>query len=74
MRLAYHEKEVAEIAGGRGVDQRIDEMHHLLRRLENAEESVREERDTVLEQLERVASRMDHRLHQLETSSPAPEH
>jgi len=74
MRLAYHEKEVAEIAGGRRVDERIDEMHHLLRRLENAEQSVREERDTVLEQLDRVASRMDHRLHQLEASSPGPDH
>ena len=73
MRLAYHEKEVAEIVGGRGVDQRIDEMHHLLRRLENAEQSVREERDTVLEQLDRVAARMDHRLHQIEASSPGPE-
>jgi uncharacterized protein (DUF885 family) len=73
MRLAYHEKEVAEIAGGRGVDQRIDEMHHLMRRLENAEESVREERDTVLEQLDRVASRMDYRLQQLETPAPGLE-
>ena len=77
MRLAYHEQEVAEIVGGRSVDERIDEMHHLMRRLENAEESVREERDTVLERLDRVASRMDHRLHQLhqlEASSPGPEH
>lgn len=72
MRLAYHEKEVAEIVGGRSVDERIDEMHHLMRRLENAEESVREERDTVLDQLERVASRMDYRLQQLE--APAPGH
>ncbi len=73
MRLAYHEKEVAEIVGGRSVDQRIDEMHHLMQRLENAEESVREERDTVLEQLDRVASRMDYRLQQLETPAPGRE-
>jgi DNA-binding ferritin-like protein len=73
MRLAYHEKEVAEIVGGRSVDQRIDEMHHLMRRLESAEESVREERDTVLEQLDRVASRMDYRLQQLEVPAPGRE-
>ena len=67
MRLAYHEKEVAEVAGGRKADQRLDEMHQLLGRVETAGRNVRDERDSVLEQLERIASKMDLRLQQLET-------
>jgi hypothetical protein len=70
MRLAYHEKTVAELAGGRDVDGRIDEMHQLLRGLESAEEKARSGRASVLEQFERIAARMDHRLHQLETAAP----
>ena len=70
MRLAYHEKTVAEIAGGRKVDERIDEMHELLRKLESAGHDVRSGRDDVLEQFERIASKMDRRLQQLETSAP----
>jgi hypothetical protein len=70
MRLAYHEKTVAELAGGRGVDQRIDKMHELLRGLETAEQQARDGRDDVLEQFERIAERMDRRLHQLEAEAP----
>ncbi len=72
MRLAYHEKAVAELAEARGVDDRIDEMNQLLRRLEYAGQSVRGEHDTVVDQLERIASRMDSRLQQLETTTPSP--
>ncbi len=67
MRLAYHEKTVAEVAGGRKVDERIDEMHELLRKLQLAGQDVRSGRDDVLEQFERIASKMDRRLQQLET-------
>jgi hypothetical protein len=70
MRLAYHEKAVAELAEGRGVDDRIDEMSQLLRRLETAGQSVRGEHHTVVDQLERIASRMDMRLQQLGTAAP----
>ncbi len=68
MRLAYHEKTVAEIVRDRSVDDRIDEMHKLLRGLESAELQVRSGRDEVLEQFERIAERMDRRIHQLETT------
>jgi hypothetical protein len=70
MRLAYHEKTVAELAGGRGVDERIDKMHELLRGLESAELQARSGRDGVLVQFERIAERMDRRLHQLEAATP----
>jgi hypothetical protein len=70
MRLAYHEKTVAEVAGGRKADERIDEMHELLRKLETAGQDVRSGRDDVLEQFERIASKMDRRLQQLETPAP----
>jgi hypothetical protein len=73
MRLAYHEKAVADLSGARDVDGRIDELHLLLRRLENAGQHVRDERETVLDQLERIATRMDSRLQQLETSAVAPD-
>ena len=69
MRLAYHEKTVAEIAGGRKVDERIDEMHQLLRKLETAGEGVRSERGDVLKQFERIATSIDRRLEQLETTT-----
>jgi hypothetical protein len=70
MRLAYHEKAVAELAEGRDVDDRIDDMQRLLGRLESAGRQVRGESDTLLEQLESIASRMDSRLTQVERSSP----
>ncbi len=73
MRLAYHEKAVAELAEARGVDDRIEEMNQLLRRLEYAGQGVRGEHDTVVNQLERIASRMDLRLQQLETTAPVLE-
>jgi hypothetical protein len=68
MRLAYHEKAVAELSDERGVDERLMTMHQLLGRLESAEQSVRGERDSVQDQLERIASRIDWRLQQLEAS------
>ncbi|TMK60300.1 MAG: hypothetical protein E6G14_11360 [Actinobacteria bacterium] len=68
MRLAYHEKTVAEIVRDRSVDDRIDEMHKLLRGLESAEQHVRSGRDHVLEQFERIAERMDRRIHQIEAT------
>ena len=70
MRLAYHEKEIAEITRDRRVDERIVEMQELLQGLETAGEQARSGRDEVLEQFERIAARMDHRLHELEAASP----
>jgi len=72
MRLAYHEKEVAELMGGRGVNERIEELNDLLLRLETAEEVVRGERDSMLDGLDRLASRVDYRLNKLETIPTAP--
>ncbi len=72
MRLAYHEKEVAELMGGRGVNDRIEELNDLLRRLETTEDVVRGERDSMLDQLDRLASRVDYRLNKLETIPTAP--
>jgi chromosome segregation ATPase len=69
MRLAHHEKELAELTRGRRGDERIAEMQELLRGLESAGEQARSGRDDVLEQFERIAARMDRRLHQLETAS-----
>jgi hypothetical protein len=68
MRLAYHEKAVAELSEERDVDDRIDDMQRLLGRLETAGDKVRGDTDTVFEKLERVASRMDERLQQLESA------
>ena len=72
MRLAYHEKEVAELMGGHGINERIEELNDLLSRLETAEEVVRGERDSMLDQLDRLASRVDYRLNRLETTPVAP--
>ena len=72
MRLAYHEKEVAELMSSRGVNERIEELNELLRRLETAENVVRGERDSMLDQLDRLASRVDYRLNKLETIPTAP--
>lgn len=71
MRLAYHERTVAELAGGRGVDARVDEVRRLLARLEEAGSQAVGERDTVLGQIEQIAARMDLRLQKLE--APAVE-
>ena len=73
MRLAYHERTVAELAGGRGVDGRIEEVRRLLARLEEAGAQAVGERDTVLGQIEQIAARMDLRLQTLETP-PAESH
>jgi hypothetical protein len=69
MRLAYHEKEIAEITRDRRADERIVEMQELLHGLEAAGEQARSGRDEVLEQFERIAARMDHRLHELEATA-----
>jgi hypothetical protein len=68
MRVGYHEKTVAELAEERNVDDRIDEMHRLLRRLESARSGVQEEPESALDRIERVALRMDERLQQLEAT------
>ncbi len=67
MRLAYHEKAVAELAEARNVDDRIDDMQRLLGRLENAGRKVRGESDSVVDQLESIAARMDSSLQLRET-------
>jgi hypothetical protein len=100
MRLAYHEKTVAEVAG-RGVVERLEELSArldrlqsmvtagaaagpsfathmsggtspevsvLLHRMERAEQGVRDTHDSFLEHMERMASRLDFRLHQLEAA------
>ena len=69
MRLAYHEKEIAELTRDRRADGRIAEMQELLSGLESAGEQARSGRDDVLEQFERIAARMDHRLHELEAAA-----
>jgi hypothetical protein len=68
MRVGYHEKTVAELAEERDVDDRIDEMYRLLRRLEAARPGTHEEPESALERIERVALRMDERLQQLEAA------
>ncbi len=68
MRVGYHEKTVAELAEERDVDERIDEMHRLLRRLEQARNGVPDDPEAALERIERVAMRMDERLQQLEAA------
>lgn len=97
MRLAYHEKTVAEI-GSKSIVDRLDELSErldrlqfavaasaatgpldgsgssmlgldvgeLLRRIEQAERSAANQRKDMLGHLERVAARMDWRLHRLE--------
>ena len=69
MRLAYHEKSVAELAEARDVDDRIDDMQQLLGRLETAGQTVRGEQDSVVDQLERIASRMECGSEQLEPTA-----
>ncbi|MGL6278597.1 MAG: hypothetical protein ACRC50_03480 [Gaiella sp.] len=99
MRLAYHEKTVAEI-GSKTIVERLDELSarldrlqyavatsavsgeagdgadsmlgldvgELLRRVEAAERNAQSQRKDMLGHLERVAARMDWRLHRLEQS------
>jgi hypothetical protein len=63
MRLAYHEKSVAELVRGRDVDDRIDDMERLLLRLEAAGGALARGDDvSVLSRLERLAERVDSRL------------
>ncbi len=107
MRLAYHEKTVSDLAGSRGVVQRLDElsarldqlaaivaagpvsvgpasMGHvgvapriqlrapetsgLLNRLDEADRLRNQTREKMLEQMEKIASRMDWRLQRLEAA------
>ena len=100
MRLAYHEKTVNDLAGSRGVVQRLDELSArldqlaavvasgtgqgagavsrvqvappetagLLSRLEEAERMRSQNREKMLEQMEKIASRMDWRLQRLEAA------
>jgi chromosome segregation ATPase len=96
MRLAYHERTVAELAGSGDLATRVEEMNDrldklqaallaapgiggdehgaasaqvlgLLDRVERAERTVRDDRDTLLERFERIASRIDWRLQRLES-------
>ena len=104
MRLAYHEKTVSDLAGSKGVVQRLDELGmrldqlsaivmaqqagtlpppgHLqpmpaaplvetsgiLSRLDEAERMRAQSREKMLEQMEKIATRMDWRLQRLESA------
>ena len=112
MRLAYHEKTVSDLAGSRGVVQRLDELSArldqlaaivaagpasvgsaavgmppartagtapriqlhapeasgLLSRLDEADRLRSQNREKMLEQMEKIASRMDWRLQRLEAA------
>ena len=102
MRLAYHEKTVSDLAGSRGVVQRLDElsarldqlaaivaagsvsvgaagvvprMHvhvpeasGLLTRLDESDRLRTQTREKMLDQMEKIASRMDWRLQRLEAA------
>ena len=62
MRLAYHEKSVAELVRGRDVDDRIDDMERLLMRLEATGGALaRGDGASVLTRLERLADHVDSR-------------
>ena len=67
MRLASNEKELGALAGSREVVARLDELTCGLElRMEHAEAAARENREAVLMQLERLASRIEWRLQRLE--------
>ena len=104
MRLAYHEKTVSDLAGSKGVVQRLDELSirldqlstivmaqqsgalasagpgqpmpavpfvetsGILNRLDEADRLRTQGREKMLEQMEKIASRMDWRLQRLEAS------
>ena len=104
MRLAYHEKTVSDLAGSKGVVQRLDELgmrldqlsaivmaqqagtlplpgpgqlmpaaplvetSGILSRLDEAERLRAQSREKMLEQMEKIATRMDWRLQRLETA------
>ena len=102
MRLAYHEKTVSELAGSRGVMQRLDELSarvdqlaavvaagvpmagnanptpmvqlsspetsSIMQRIDEGERIRKETREKMLEQMERIASRMDWRIQRLEAA------
>ena len=102
MRLAYHEKTVSDLAGSRGVVQRLDELSArldqlaaivaagpasvglagaaprmqlhvpetsgLVSRLDEADRLRNQTREKMLEQMEKIASRMDWRLQRLEAA------
>jgi hypothetical protein len=102
MRLAYHEKTVSDLAGSKGVVQRLDELgirldqlsaivmaqqtgalpsagpaQHavplvettgILNRLDEADRLRAQSREKMLEQMEKIATRMDWRLQRLEAA------
>jgi len=104
MRLAYHEKTVSDLAGSKGVVQRLDELgtrldqlsaivmaqqagtlpppgpgqamaevpfgetSGLLSRLDEADRLRAQSREKMLEQMEKIATRMDWRLQRLEAA------
>lgn len=104
MRLAYHEKTVSDLAGSKGVVQRLDELgtrldqlaaivmaqqsgtlpspglgqpmpavpyvetSGILSRLDEADRLRSQGREKMLEQMEKIASRMDWRLQRLEAA------
>jgi len=104
MRLAYHEKTVSDLAGSKGVVQRLDELgaqldqlsaivmaqqsgallppghgqampvapfaetSGILGRLDEADRRRSQSREKMLEQMERIATRMDWRLQRLEAA------
>ncbi len=68
MRLAHHEKSVAELSKEREPVDRADDLQQLLDRLEHAGRAA-SEHETVIEQLERIAARMDARLEQVEAAA-----
>lgn len=104
MRLAYHEKTVSDLAGSKGVVQRLDELSvrldqlsaivmaqqtgmlapageswamppaqlaetsGILSRLDEADRQRSQSREKMLEQMEKIATRMDWRLQRLEAA------
>ena len=107
MRLAYHEKTVSDLAGSKGVVQRLDELgtrldqlsaivmaqqggelpppgpgqplpaaplvetSGILNRLDEADRLRAQSREKMLEQMEKIATRLDWRLQRLEAAGVA---